>query len=28
LRDDYYNEFIGARINASHLKLLKEDYNK
>lgn len=28
LRDDYYNEFIGTRINASHLKLLKEDYNR
>jgi hypothetical protein len=27
LRDDYYNAFIGCKINAKHLKLLKEDYN-
>lgn len=27
LRDDYYNEFIGCRLNSKHLKLLKEDYN-
>jgi len=28
LRDDFYNEFIGCKINGKHLKLLKEDYNK
>jgi hypothetical protein len=27
LKDEYYNEFIGCRLNSKHLKLLKESYD-
>lgn len=27
LRDDYYNQYVGCRVNSSSLKNLKENYN-
>ena len=27
LREDYYNEFVGCKIQSSHIKLLREEFN-